>query len=387
MLIIFSTKDKISSSRYFYSAGQSIFNQIYYITNQKEFDLIKTKIKKKDIFLLIDPTNDFPLGLEKIECLKIVYLIDTHINMHLNISNNFQLNHRLIISNFFDSIFIYYKKHLNIFIKFQRTYKKRNHKKNVFWSPLACEPNLHYQNLNNKRNYDIAFIGQMGPENSFRHKFLKEIYLSDKLINLKKKYANNISDKLMSKIYGRTKIVTNVSMNKDINMRYYETMAAGSLLLTNKIRNNRLEILFKENIDYVTYKDKKDAIKKINYYLNNPSIRKRIAKNGQKKVLNCHTYKHRLQRIIKLSKNLKNNSSSTNFNSIKLGEEYSKIYCILRKPKQLLKVIQIYGINFLIIKNFFFSILRFVNVRIPLTRNAIRYYFFQKKLKKLYYRV
>jgi hypothetical protein len=55
MLIIFSTKDKISTSRYFYVAGKSIFNKILYITNQKEFDLIKTSIKQKDIFLFIDP--------------------------------------------------------------------------------------------------------------------------------------------------------------------------------------------------------------------------------------------------------------------------------------------------------------------------------------------
>lgn len=387
MLIIFSTKDKISSSRYFQKAAKSIFDKVLYITNQKEFDKIKTIIKQEDVFLFIDPTTDFPLEIEKIKCLKIIYLIDTHINLHLDKLNNFQLIHRLILSNFFDVIFVYNKQHLNEFVKFKYNNKEKKQIKDIHWCPLACEPNLHYQNINNKRYYDIAFIGQMGPENSFRHKFLKEIYFSDKLIYLKKKYANNISDKLMSKTYGQTKIVTNVSINKDINMRYYETMAAGSLLLTNKIRNNGLEVLFKENIDYVTYKDKKDAIKKINYYLNNPSIRKRIAKNGQKKVLSYHTYKHRLQRIIKLSKNLKNNSSSTNFNSIKLGEEYSKIYCILRKPKQLLKVIQIYGINFLIIKNLFFSILRFINVRIPLTRNAIRHHFFQRKLEKLYYRV
>lgn len=387
MLIIFSTKDKISSSRYFYTASKNIFNQISYITSQKEFDLIKTKIKKKDIFLFIDPTNDFPLGLEKIECLKIIYLIDTHINMHLNKSNNFQLNHRLLLSNFFDSIFLYHKKHLSNFIKFQLRYKKRSQKKNIHWSPLACDRNLHYQNLNNKRNYDISFIGQMGPAISFRHKFLKKIYFSDSLINIKKKYANNISDKHMSKIYGRSKIVTNVSINNDINMRHYEAMAAGCLLLTNKIRNNGLETLFKENIDYVTYKNKNDAINKINYYLNNPLIRRKIAKSGQQKVLNYHTYKHRLQRIIKLSKNLKNKSLSANFNSIKLAEEYSKIYCILRKPKQIIRTIQIYGINFLIIKNLFLSILRFINVHIPLTRNAIMQYFFQKKLEKLYYRV
>jgi hypothetical protein len=387
MLIIFSTKDKISTSRYFYVAGKSIFNKILYITNQKEFDLIKTSIKQKDIFLFIDPTNDFPLGIEKVECLKIIYLIDTHINMHSDKSNNFQLNHRLILSNFFDSIFLYHKKHLNNFIKFQYRFKKKKLKRNIFWSPVACDPNLHYQNLGNKRNYDISFVGQLGPEISFRHKFLKRIYFSDNRSYIKKKYANNISDKLMSKIYGQSKIVTNVSINNDINMRYYEAMAAGSLLLTNKIKNSGAEILFEENVDYVSYKNEKDAIKKINYYLNNSEKRKKIARTGQKKVLNYHTYKQRLKNIIKLASNLKNNSLSSNFNSIKLGEEYSKIYCILKKPEQVMRVILNYGVNFLILKNLLLSILRLINTRFPLTRNSIKQYFMVKKINKFYKKI
>lgn len=191
----------------------------------------------------------------------------------------------------------------------------------------------------------------------------------------------------MSRIYGRSKIVTNVSMNNDINMRYYEAMAAGCLLLTNKIKNNGVASLFKEKVDYVTYKNKNDAINKINYYLNNPLIRVKIAKNGQKKVLNYHTYKQRLQRIINLSENLKNNSSSENFNSIKLGEEYSKIYSILRRPDQIINVIRVYGFNFFIFKNLILSTLRLINIHIPLTRNALKQYFFIKKINKLYYKI
>ena len=62
-IYIFSTKDKISTSRYFQKAAKKIFRQTYYITSQKSFDLIKNKIRTEDIFLFIDPTNDFPLGI------------------------------------------------------------------------------------------------------------------------------------------------------------------------------------------------------------------------------------------------------------------------------------------------------------------------------------
>ena len=380
-IYIFSTKDKISTSRYFQKAAKKLFRQTYYITSQKDFDLIKNKIRTKDIFLFIDPTNDFPLGIEKIKCLKIIYLIDTHIS-------EFQLNHRLLLSSFFDCIFINHRQHIKQFIKFKYpNVKNLEQTKDIHWLPVACDPELHYKNIKNKRNYDIAFVGQIGPSMSFRYKFLKKIFFSNSLNNIKKKYANGISDKLMSRIYGNSKIVPNVSINEDINMRYYETMAAGCLLLTNKIKNSGVDKLFTENIDYVSYSNERDAIKKIKFYLKNPFKRIKISKNGQKKVLAYNTYEHRLRNIINLSKNLKNNSSSKNFSSIKLAEEYTKIYSILRRPDQIIKVIQIYGFNFFIFKNLIFSTLRLINVHIPLTRNALKQYFFIKKINKLYYKI
>lgn len=380
-IYIFSTKDKISTSRYFQKAAKKLFRQTYYITSQKDFDLIKNKIRTKDIFLFIDPTNDFPLGIEKIKCLKIIYLIDTHIS-------EFQLNHRLLLSSFFDCIFINHRQHIKQFIKFKYpNVKNLEQTKDIHWLPVACDPELHYKNIKNKRNYDIAFVGQIGPSMSFRQKFLKKIFFSNSLNNIKKKYANGISDRLMSRIYGNSKIVPNVSINEDINMRYYETMAAGCLLLTNKIKNSGVDKLFTENIDYVSYSDERDALKKIKFYLKNPTKRIKISKNGQKKVLAYNTYEHRLKDILNLSKNLKNNSSSKNFSSIKLAEEYTKIYSILRRPDQIIKVIQIYGFNFFIFKNLIFSTLRLINVHIPLTRNALKQYFFIKKINKLYYKI
>jgi hypothetical protein len=380
-IYIFSTKDKISTSRYFQKSSKNVFRNTHYLASQKDFDIIKNKIRIKDIFLFIDPTTDFPLGIEKIKCLKIAYLIDTHISQ-------FHLNHRLLISNFFDCIFLYYKQHLNNFIKFKYpNVKNLEQTKDIHWLPVACDPELHYKNIKNKRNYDIAFVGQIGPSTSFRHKFLKKIFFSDNLTNIEKKYTNGISDKLMSKIYGNSKIVPNVSINKDINMRYFETMAAGCLLLTNKIKNSGVDKLFTENIDYVSYSDERDAIKKIKFYLKNNLKRIKISKNGQKKVLAYNTYENRLKNIINLSKNLKNNSSSKNFSSIKLAEEYTKIYSILRRPDQIIKVIQIYGFNFFIFKNLILSTLRLINVHIPLTRNALKQYFFIKKINKLYYKV
>jgi hypothetical protein len=94
----------------------------------------------------------------------------------------------MLLSSFFDCIFLNYKQHLNNFIKFKYPNAKNlKQTKDVHWLPVASDPKLHYKTIKNKRNYDIAFVGQIGTSTSFRHKFLKKIFFSENLNNIKKK--------------------------------------------------------------------------------------------------------------------------------------------------------------------------------------------------------
>jgi spore maturation protein CgeB len=113
----------------------------------------------------------------------------------------------------------------------------------------------------------------------------------------------------MYKILSQSKIVLNrhisVAKNYANNMRLYETTGMGALLITDDKKNlNQLFIIGKE---IISYKNKDDLIKKINFFLNKKSDREKIAKRGQQRTLRDYSYNTRMMEMIELvRKYLKN---------------------------------------------------------------------------------
>lgn len=81
-------------------------------------------------------------------------------------------------------------------------------------------------------------------------------------------------------------------------MRVFEVMACGSFLLTNKIKGNGFDELFTDRKDLVVYKNNKEMLELIEYYLKNEEERKKIADNGYQLMINKHTYSHRAQSML-----------------------------------------------------------------------------------------
>ncbi|MFN3551283.1 MAG: glycosyltransferase [Endomicrobiia bacterium] len=102
----------------------------------------------------------------------------------------------------------------------------------------------------------------------------------------------------MAKVYSQAKIVFNKSAGGEINMRVFETLSCGSLLLTDRLKPEvGLEELFQDRKHLVLYDDENDLLEKIDYYLRNESDREEIAYNGYKEVLSKHTYEHRVKEM------------------------------------------------------------------------------------------
>ena len=104
----------------------------------------------------------------------------------------------------------------------------------------------------------------------------------------------------MYDILARTKISfnrhINVSLNNANNMRLYEATGMGSVLLTDEKDN--LENLFKIDNEIVTYNSKEEALEKYNFLERNPDKMRQIAKAGQQRTLNEHTYEIRIKELI-----------------------------------------------------------------------------------------
>lgn len=79
------------------------------------------------------------------------------------------------------------------------------------------------------------------------------------------------------------------------NIRLFHATGMGACLLTDTGSN--MSDLFEEDREVVTYSCIEECIEKVNFLLNNESIRKEIAKKGQEKTLKEHSVERRCQQI------------------------------------------------------------------------------------------
>ena len=154
--------------------------------------------------------------------------------------------------------------------------------------------------------YDIGFVGRDA----------KKFARGKQLEILKGKYPHSFIGqadfKKMSGIYSSSRIGFNSSISNDINMRIFEILACGCFLLTNKIKGNGFEELFTDGKDLVTYRNNKEMLELIDYYLRNEAERQRIAESGYGLAIGRHTYYHRVQKMF-------------NYIAFKLGGNFNKL--------------------------------------------------------------
>jgi spore maturation protein CgeB len=140
----------------------------------------------------------------------------------------------------------------------------------------------------------------------------KEVIQNGIMLLRKRKYYlfsnKKNSDRIHNSIFGiqyfkilaRSKLTFNChidcSENYAGNMRLFEATGMGAGLITDWKEN--ISDFFKPDAEIITYRNAKECIDKITYYLKNDDEREAIAKAGQNRTLNEHTYE---KRIIKLN--------------------------------------------------------------------------------------
>ena len=230
-----------------------------------------------DLLLFVDPSGPvWPLGFESLPCPKAAYLIDVHMNLRL----------RLTYAPFFDFLFVAQKDYVAAF--------HRAGFRNTWWLPLACDPDLHCTD-ETTRPIDVGFVGQLGAKRSRRHAVLTNVLPQYATNDFTRSY--NPAD--MARLYARSKIVFNTSVNGDLNMRVFEALGSGALLVTDRI-DNGLSELFEEDVHYVGYSTIPEAHEKLRYYLAHTEERERIAEAGRARAFAQHTYEDRWRRIREL---------------------------------------------------------------------------------------
>lgn len=160
----------------------------------------------------------------------------------------------------------------------------------VTWLPLACDPDIHCPHDLPKR-WDVSFVGHVHENERGRLLDIIQKRFPDSFVG--QRYFEE-----MAKVYSQSRIVFNRSVKNDVNMRVFEALACGSLLVTNDLTTNGLAELFQDKKHLITYQDATDLVPKIQVFLADGELRDRIAAAGHREVLAHHTYQHRMQTLM-----------------------------------------------------------------------------------------
>lgn len=107
------------------------------------------------------------------------------------------------------------------------------------------------------------------------------------------------SESEFAEIFNSTKI--NLSINphdkSSVSYRMLEILASGGFLITSEIKD--LGPSFKESKHFETFRDSRDLIDKIDFYLSNLNIAQKIAQLGKFEVIDSYTFGARAKSILK----------------------------------------------------------------------------------------
>jgi len=236
-----------------------------------------------DLYLWIESVGGYcPLNLDALPCPKVCYLIDSHLNLQMHLEWAQQ----------FDMVFIAQREYLDDF---------RKSGSKTFWLPLGCDPEVHCRH-DEPKIHPVGFVGGVMPGSR------REALLTQLASKVTVHYERCFWDD-MARLFSRSRIVFNEAVRNDLNMRVFEVMSTGTLLMTDIARNSGQDELFRDGEDYAVYRDImiSDVAR---FYLDNEELSEQIAARGQRLVHNAHTYDHRVDDLLEVALNGKSDTFS-----------------------------------------------------------------------------
>ena len=162
--------------------------------------------------------------------------------------------------------------------------------------PVAMEPTIHYH-WPFMETYDMAFIGQADGNDcyAYRRKILDVLthkfnflYEDSRPQNYPKRMSQaKIRVNIMPQFEGKSPLIIT---------RFYESMGIGATL--NDYHSSIDDIGIVEGKHYIGFTSPEDAIEKGEFYLRNDTSRIEIGNTGRALMLEKHTWRHRLLKIL-----------------------------------------------------------------------------------------
>lgn len=229
--------------------------------------------------LILHPEADVPYlpwGLSAVDIPTVCFQVDTYA----------YTQRRIAWSMLFDQVIVF---HPGYDLRFQRA----GHPGACFFAH-AVEGEF-FSGEEMERVFEIGWVGQVhGLIYSKRRMILSSLAQTFRMNELSKRYTMEE----MARVYRQSRIVVNIGRDdypQDANLRTFEAMAAGALLIT-ELPSELTEIGFVDGVHFLGYREAEDIAVLVRNYLGNEAARKRIAEASREKVLCEHTYDVRVKK-------------------------------------------------------------------------------------------
>jgi len=254
-----------------------------------------------DLYLWVESVpGHYPRRIPELGCPTACYLIDSHLNLPLHL----QWAPR------FDYVFVAQREYVEAF---------REHGcDRVYWLPLACDPEIHGPGTQNptpgtrnepgtrhpeslpgtqnptpgtRKLHDIGFVGSLTKYNLRRQRLI-DLLKTRFDVHVERSFLRQ-----MASTFSSSRIVFNDAVKNDLNMRVFEAMCSGAMLLTDRAPGSGLDEMFVDRHHLAIYEDD-TLVDLAAHYLQHADEREAIAARGRAEVLRWHTYDHRAASIV-----------------------------------------------------------------------------------------
>jgi hypothetical protein len=223
-------------------------------------------------------TPYLPWGLSQVDIPTACFQVDTYA----------YTQRRIAWSMLFDHVFVFHP-------GYDEGFRKAGHP-GACVLPHAVEAEL-FTGEELERIFEVGWVGQVqGPLYRRRETVLPVLSESFRMNDFARRY----SFEEMARVYRQSRIVLNIARDdfpQDANLRVFEVMAAGALLITS-LPSELTQIGFEEGVHFIGYREVKEIQPLIRKYLAEESARRRIAEAAREKVLREHTYDGRVETIV-----------------------------------------------------------------------------------------
>lgn len=229
-----------------------------------------------DLLLVIEGENYLPVELQGASAMTAWWAIDNHLHARPG-------GWHLRLAREFDSVFVAQRDYLSAFTGVGAR---------AAWLPLGCAPAVHRRVPDLEEDYEVLFVGNVRSFHRRRRRLLDRLAKTFQVTELQGVFRED-----MARAYSRAKVVFNCSLAGDMNMRVFEGLCSGSLLVTDRVLNGQ-EDLFASGEHLLTYDDE-DLVEVVAAALADDARRREIGARGAELVTRHHTYTHRMEALLR----------------------------------------------------------------------------------------